>query len=266
MPPSWFNLQAYAFDKPVQYKKLIVYPVKMESYFEFSILVESLLLEKNTTLEGISKTYLDYLYMLNSKNDENNNLGNFDSLLKLCLRKPELSIFYGHDKKEKPVFVIYKNEEDSKKNKDGEIYDSSDFDELRLLICEQNDIKIPDDRISPEVRASMEEARAFRAKINGVIPPTLEDLVLCVMASTSLKPDDISNLSIRKFGQLIQRIDSKLHYQIYLTAAMSGMVEFKDKSILKHWMSGTEEDMWGDTMIDVETIRGKLAFDDKKEK
>ena len=50
--PSWLNLQAYAFDRPLQYKKLKVYPVKMENYFEFHVWVRSLLLEKNTTIEG----------------------------------------------------------------------------------------------------------------------------------------------------------------------------------------------------------------------
>ena len=219
----------------------------MENYFEFHVWVRSLLLEKNTTIEGISKTYLDYLYTLYADKDKDQNLFRFDALLKLCLRKENLEIKYNYEA-EKPIFII-----------EEEKYTSSDFDELRLLICEQNDVDIPDETIQKEIRDSMDEAKRLRAKMSGTLPPTLEDQVVCVMVSTSLRPEDIANLSIRKFGQLLQRADAKLHYQVYLTASMSGFTEFKDKKALKHWMSGTESDKWKDTMISIETLKGKLG-------
>lgn len=258
MTLSWYNLQAFAFDKPVQYKNLLVYPVTMENYFEFQILSQSLLLEKNSTVEGISKTYLEYLCMLNNQGDEEQNLMKFDALLRMCLKIKDLMIIYTPKN-----FTIYKTEEDYKQHKDGDIYIFKDFDELRTLICEQNDVEIPDELINPDVRASMEKDKIFKIKQSGTIPPSLEDLVICIMASTSLKPNDIAELSIRKFGQLVQRIDAKLHYQIYLTSAMSGMVEFKDKSVLKHWMSGENKDKWKDA-VEFETMKSKIAFDDKK--
>lgn len=258
--PSWLNLQAYAFDRPVQYKKLQVFPVTMENFYEFQGYVQCLLLEKNTNLEGISKTYLEYLYGITEQEDKDNNLLYFDALLKLCLRKKDLEIRYGRNKDtKKPVFIIYGSREKAIKNEGGEIYDSSDFDELRKLICEQNDVEIPDETISKEVRDSMDEVLRFKLKQSGAIPPTLEDQVVCVMVSTGLSLDNISKISIRKFGQLLQRVDMKLNYQIYMTAAMSGMVEFKDKSILKHWMSGVKVDKFKDTMIDIDTLKDKLG-------
>jgi hypothetical protein len=264
--PSWYNLQAYAFDKPVQYKNLLVYPATMDNYLEFHILAQCLLLEKNATIDGISKTYFDYLYGLYAKEDEDQNLLKFDALLRMCLRQKDAIIVYAPDNKGKTFFTFYKTESDSKLGVNGDKYNAKDFDELRLLICEQNDIEIPDSKISPEVRKSMEEALYYRMRQSGNIPPTLEDQVICVMISTCLSLEDICKLSIRKFGQLLRRADAKLHYQVYLTAAMSGFVEFKDKSVLKHWMSGEEIDRWKDTTISVEAMKGKLAFDDKKNK
>ena len=252
--PSWINLQAYAFDRPIGYKKLLVYPALMEKYFEFNVYVSSLLLEKNITVEGISKTYLEYLYLLNSRKDEDLNLLKFDALLKLCLRKEELTIRY-LSPDGKPIFII-----------EGEEYNSDDFDNLRLLICEQNDVELPDESIQKEVRDAMEETKRLRARMSGNVPPTLEDMIVCVIVSTNLSLEDIAKISIRKFGQILQRADSKLHYQVYLTSAVSGFVEFGDKSILKHWMSGVEKNKWGDTMISVETMKGKITFDDKKKK
>lgn len=250
--PSWVNLQAYAFDKPIQYKKLLLYPVLMENYFEFHICIESLLIEKNRTVEGISKTYLEYLYFLENKGDENVYLLKFDNLLKLCLRNKELNIVYPLEKGK----FIFKIEEEK--------YNSDDFDELRLLMCEQNLIELPDETKSAEVRDSIAEAKRFKARLNGLVPPTLEDMIACVVVSTNMKPEDIEKLSIRKFEQILQRADIKLHYQIFLTATMSGFVKFEDKSVLNHWMCGIEETKWEDTMIDIDVMRGKLAFDDKK--
>ena len=262
---SLFDIQALTFDKPIPYKNLLVYPVAMEKFFEFNFLGECLLLEKNTTLDGISKTYLEYLYSLQMNDDKDQNLLKFDALLKICLRKDNIIIRYVFENNNKnPIFIIYENEEDSKKGVNGDKYDSLDFDKLRLLICEQNMVEIPDERIQKEVRDSMEEARRLRIKMNGVTPPTVEDEVVCMMTATSMTLEEISKMSIRKFNQLFQRIDWKIHYEIFMTASMSGMVEFKDKSVLKHWMSGIEEDKWKGTMIDVDTMKGRLAFDDKK--
>lgn len=269
--PSLLTLQAYAFDRPIQYKKLLVYPVIMENYYEFQILVQSLLIEKNRTLEGISKTYLDYLYTLELQKDKNQYLLKFDALLKMCLKKDDLIILNKYEyidkegKQKNPVFILYENETDANANINGDRYDSTDFDKLRLMICGQNNVELPDEKISFEVRQSIEDAKRLRMRLNGTIPPTLEDEVACVMASTSLSVDDIAKLSIRKFEQLIERIDKKLHYQIYMTGAMSGMVEFKDKSVLKHWMSGNEDNTFKET-IDLNDLERKMSLDDLKGK
>jgi hypothetical protein len=219
----------------------------MNLYLKFNIYIRCFLLEKNATMDGISKTYLEYLYMRFSEGDDEHNFEMFDALIKMCLRREELIIKYEY-KNGKPIFII-----------DEETYNSKDFDEIRLLICEQNDIEIPDETVQKEIRDSIDESKRIRAKLSGIIPPTLEDQVVCVMASTSLRLEDIANMSIRKFGQLLQRIDTKLHYQVYLTASMSGLVQIKDKNALKHWMSGIESNKWTDNTISMETLMGKLG-------
>lgn len=264
---SWFKLQALAFDKPVPHRNLLIYPVLMEKYFEFQIAIQSLLLEKNRLVEGITKSHLEYIYHLLSKDKEDSNLMRLDMLLKLCLRKesPEIIKWFSDEETGKPYFIIENDKYDIDNASRFERYDSKDIDILRLLICEQNAIELPDEKISPEVRDSMEEARRLRMRMSGTVPPTLEDMIVCVIVSTGLTLEDIKKTSIRKFGQILQRVDSKLHYQAYLTASLSGMVEFKDKKALKHWMSGAEENKWENT-ISVEAMKGKLAFDDKKKK
>jgi hypothetical protein len=246
---SLYELQSYAFDTPVQYNKLLVYPVKMENYLEFFYYIQSLLLEKNATLEGIKKTYLEYLIWLNENGDPDKNLGSFDALLRMCLRRLDAKIFFGRNIKGKAYFTV-----------DGIIYSSEDFDKLRLLICRMNDIEVPDETIQKQIRDAMDEVKRLKMKQSGTIPPTLEDQVVCLMVATGLGIEEVSNLSIRKFGQLLKRVNAKMFYEIYLTASTSGFVEFKDKSALKHWMSGEEEDAkMKDTTMSLETISNKLG-------
>ena len=83
--------------------------------------------------------------------------------------------------------------------------------------------------------------------------------MVCVLVSTNLKLEDIYNLTIRKFSKILQRADYKLHYQIYMTASTSGLVEFKDKSMLKHWMSVLDEgDNFADVKVDQKELEQKI--------
>ena len=82
----------------------------------------------------------------------------------------------------------------------------------------------------------MREANEIRSR-EGTKMASLEDQMICVLISTNMSLQDIYSLSIRKFVKILERVDALLHYKIYLSASMSGFVEFKDKSFIKHWMS-----------------------------
>ena len=70
---------------------------------------------------------------------------------------------------------------------------------------------------------------------------------------------DIYDLTIRKFEKILQRVDAKLHYQIYLSASMSGFVSFKDENAIKHWMNDlSKNDKYEDVKVDMETMRNKI--------
>lgn len=237
------------YDLPVEYKELKIYPVKMIDYLDFHLFASCLLLDKNSVpdIEVISMTYLDYLYSLKDAPY----LFFFDRLLKLVLDIPEeeqdsyISYF---QKGKKSIFSI-----------NGVEYDSNDFEEIRNIICEQNCIEKIDETIQKELREEMRSAQEYRMKQNGNKMCSLEEQMVCVLISSSLKLHDIYELTIRKFSKILQRIDNKLHYQIYLSASMSGMVEIKDKSALKHWMSDfNKKDKFEDVKVSKEEIENKI--------
>jgi hypothetical protein len=260
---------ASTFDDPIVYEKkqmdgkissISFYPVKLRDIYKFDFLSDVLLVEKNTlskdpneAIKLITMSYLDFY--LQYSNDENLYLSKLYWLLKLCLNKSEISneefpIEFGKTKDEKSMILIG----------DG-LYDSSDFEEFRLIMAEQNLLEFEDESIQKELRDKLKEAEAYRnkAQSNGTKPGSLEDLMICAFISAPFRGmDDVYNLSIRKFRKILERIDVKLHYQIYATASMSGMVEFKDKSVLKHWMSDLKKKPYESAMMDSDKFKSGL--------
>lgn len=213
----------YIYDEPVEYRNLTLYPATVRDYLSFYFFSECFTMDKNSIndVKIISMTYIDYMYMMNT--DDKPYVAYFDAILKIVTRNPELKVSYGKNEKGKAVFVI-----------DGETFSANDFEEIKKIICEYNSIELPDETIQKEIRDSMEKARDLR---NNTKMASLEDQIVCVLISTNLRLETIYDLPIRKFIKILERADAKLHYEIYLSASMSGMVEFKDKSFIKHWMS-----------------------------
>ncbi len=56
------------------------------------------------------------------------------------------------------------------------------------------------------------------------------------------------------------RMNNLIHYKIYLAASMSGMVEFKDKSFIKHWMANLDvTDKYADVSVSLQDMQNKIS-------
>jgi hypothetical protein len=252
---AWSKYSVYiVYDKPVPYKNLLIYPATMEDYFYFHWYSNCLLVDKNSIpdVNIISMSYWDYLVYatVQGKTDEEKMyLPLFNQLMKLVLRKENLEIKLFYDSQtQKPVFKI-----------DDQVFNGDDFEEIRNIIIEQNVLELPDETIQKEIRDKMEEAQKLRQKMNNNKICSLEDQLICVMISTPMKLEDLYKLSIRKFSKVLERVDAKLHYEIYLSASMSGFVTFKDKSALKHWMTDLTKDKLGENTIEMDKLKKDLG-------
>lgn len=238
------------FDEPIQYKELLIYPVTMKDYLEFHLAVNCLLVDKNSIpdVNIISMSYLRFLYYQSLEYNEP-----YIYMIKvlLCLvlhiDKNEEIKFYVNDK-DKAFFKVHNIE-----------YNSDDFDNIVKIIFEQNCITPIDETIQKEVRDALEKAEQYKMRQNKHKICSLEEQMICVLISTSLKMEDIYNLTIRKFEKILQRVDAKMHYEIYLSASMSGFVKFKDNNAIQHWMDDlSKEDRYSDVKVDMETMRNKI--------
>ena len=184
----------------------------------------------------LSKRQDIYLYM-------------FKELLKMVLHiDNDSDLWFGTDPNGKAIFKIK-----------GVIYNSDDLDKITDIIFLQNSIEHIDDTIQKEVRDAMEKAKVYKMKQNEYKMCSLEDQMVCVLISTSLKFEDINKLTIRKFSKILERVDYKLHYEIYLSAEMSGMVKFKDENKIKHWMADlTKSDKYEDVKVDADEMHHKI--------
>jgi len=144
---------------------------------------------------------------------------------------------------------------------------SEDFDEIRKIISEQNMIDLPDERIQKNVRDSLEEARRFKQKLNKNKVASFEEQMMALATYTGWSLDEIYNMTYRKFVLAIRRANQIIMSNIYLTASMSGFVSFKDKSVLKSWISDiNEEDKYSDVKMSPEKLQSKANFEEAKKK
>lgn len=253
------------YDLPVTYKTIKIYPVCVKDYLLFNQFSQVYLLDKNSIpdVKIISMTELEYVYHATKEDMEKNPyLLWFDRLLAMCLcdegsfAELEKSFNrYRYDKEGKPFFYIGETR-----------FDSDDYVEIRNIICEQNSVELIDENISKEVRDSLEQAQAYKNKLMGVKPATLEDYIISLSIVTGWTFDFIQNMTIRKFLKAIKRFDNYVHYQIYLAASMSGMVEFKDKSFIKHWLTNLDEDdKYKDVTVSLDDMEKKINMESAKD-
>ena len=244
------HIKELYFDEPIPYKELLIYPVTMKDYLEFHWLVSCLLIDKNSIpdINVISMSYLRFLYYNAANNDEP-----YVYMVKMLL-----CMVLHIDFNEEMNFYVDENDKAFFKVR-GIAYSGSDFDEIVKIIFEQNCITPIDNTIQKEVRDALEKAEEFKMQQTKQKMCSLEEQMICVLISTPLKLEDIYKLTIRKFEKILQRVDAKLHYQIYLNASMSGMVKFKDESVIQHWMNDlTKDDRYSDVKVDMDTMRNKI--------
>jgi len=243
------------YDTPIEVDGLLLYPITLEKYMEFMLCVGCLLLDKNSipSVEIISMNYLEYLIHIHKNGNESFSTM-LDYLLRLVLHKLESRIEFGIDSNNRGFFSI-----------DGVMYNGVTFDHLRKMICIQNSIDLPDENIQKEIRDKADEARRLRSKLSNSKPAKFEDQMVCVLVATGMSMEEVHKLTIRRFTKILERVNAKQQYEIFLAASINGMTKFKDTSFIKHWMTDFDDvDKNRDVFIGMDTITNKVSLEDKK--
>lgn len=273
MELSYENKMNLAFDKPLEYKSLLLYPVTLPYYSIFASADECLdvsrLDEKNKKL--LRLPYLDYLYEKSLLDNSFKNKWNMlICILNIVFRKDQpfdiirqegrvyIKVYQRSEKYEllnKEYTIIRTNFLQQHKEKEAsevELEDvakkltelqekmynhimigAEDFDIIRDMIMQQNDIKpqhydIKTEQLLYQMKAKLSSTR----KTDGT---DLEDLITIVCYSMHIKPEEMIDMTIRRFNRYLNIITSKDDYYMYKQLELSGMI--KMKSDLPHWIS-----------------------------
>jgi hypothetical protein len=274
---SYENKMNLAFDKPLQYKDLQLYPATLLYYSIFISGEECLDISRTEEkdIRLLRLPYLDYLYEKSLLDEEFKNRWNMlICILNIVLKEEQPFDIIRQDGK---LYIkVYQRSEDyellnkeytilktnflkqlqDKKitneeikintNKLTEIQEkmykiilinSQDFEEIRQLIMLQNDIKSQHfDKKTEEflnkMRNKMREAKGSNNKTD------IEDLITVVAYSLNKTPNEIQDMTIRRFNRYLKIITSKDDYYMYKQLELGGLI--KMKSSLPYWIGHYE--------------------------
>mgnify|MGYP006918869940 FL=1 len=298
---SYENKMNLAFDKPLEYKSLLLYPATLPYYSIFASADECLdvsrLDEKNVRL--LRLPYLEYLYEKSLIDESFKNKWNmlicilnivlkedqpFDILRqegKLYIKVYQRSENYELLNKEYTIlrtnFLAQHKEQKASKQeletiakKLSDIQDkmyvnimigSEEFEEMRQLIMMQNDIKSQHYDAQTE-KFLYEMKQKLQQTRAGNDNTDLEDLITVVSYSMNINPLEMENMTIRRFNRYLHIVVSKDDYYMYKQLELSGMI--KMKSDLPHWINHYEpKGKFDDILVDSKGLMSSLQDGDK---
>ena len=246
----------FASDKPYKYKNILLYPVTMDLCMIFYILADCLILRKNTTgdIEAIKRTYLDYLiYLAQCGNYQY--LKCLEKLLLMVLHKNEFALdengnpILGENnfavrsveivgRNGKPYIYILKDKIHlpfkGVSDLDYDIIDSNDFDIIRGIICEQNNIELVDEKIHPDKLQKIEEWEELQVKKNKDRICSLEEQKAILKAIKGWDTEQIDKTTIRSFYTEIERYGMLIDYEI--ANILRPNMDKKDQQKIISWL------------------------------
>lgn len=264
---SYENIMNLAFDKPLEFKTLSLYPAKMPYYSIFSSADECLDISRlnERDLRLMRLPYLEYLYEKSLIDDDFKNRWNmlicilnivlqeqsFDIIredgrlyLKVYQRSKDYELLNKQYESLKEELKNCDNLSDFKKNKKNldiiyeKMYNiikigSEDFEEMRQLIMLQNDVTSQhfDSETEKLLYEMKDKLRQIKKSSDGT---DLEDLMTILSYCMHISMNEIEGMTIRRFNRYLEIALSKDDYYMYKQLELSGMIKLKSE--LPHWV------------------------------
>lgn len=288
---EYFKDKYFAYDLPVPFVGgLMLYPVTVRNYNEFLASSNCLTLNKNDDIKGLKMTHLKYLLSkMEDKEEGQIWCYKFTKIVELCLHIPsgfvcpkcgarmDYQEFYrkAQSGKYTPETIYqctnescdgrmietigYRVDPESKKTilmLNGVDIDNDNFQKMRRYIMYQNLPDFKDDSfVNKEIREDQAKARELRNKDSGTA--SLERQMLCVVAKSSYKVEEIYDMTMRKFIMLLGIINDAIEYQITKTGLSSGFVTLPKGETIEHWIYKKEEGLYGKA-VDADAYSSKI--------
>lgn len=219
------------FEQPIKYLGITTYPVLMKDIFKFYKCAGILLINPLDFNDPkvASMSYLELVINLSLFQEEFQK--SFIQVLCMTMHITEDDIRVESNENEDDETVNYTLL--VKQNDKWKTINGAMFTKIKNLICYQNGLEVINLRENQDVA----KARKALAQQSGDgNPPSYADQVYSVAVATNTDIREIMNWSINRFNETLKACDRLMHYKIYRSAEMSGMVTFKNGSPIKSWL------------------------------
>ena len=235
------------FDLPIEYKGLLLHPVKMIDYFDFIYACCVFQQDKNAKgFQYISKTYLEFLVDIIKQGELEGQMYGIMlyKIFSLVLDETAVEVKYGTTEDNKPYLEV----------KDTTL-DSAEFEEIRDLILLQNLPKYKHEEIlDKDLQKDIKEYQRLTSK--GTHMASLEKQILAIQLGYGLSSDYIYNMSIRKFQLAFEIMEKKTNYLILKQASMSGFVTFKNE--INHYLMENDVEEQTEGTVEAQSFINKI--------
>lgn len=258
-----------AFDEPMPYNGLLIYPIKAKDYYEFISCLDILDIQKNKIpdVKIIQMSYLEFVFGLILNDIEWRK--KFISIATLCFHvelekcdnnRIEKGAFWNElGENEELIFhlngyaidFIEKGNEFKLCLKGSEV-SAFDFEALIRYIHYQNIYDYFDEFVSDDVREVVEKFYAMKNK--GIKPPTFEEKVITIMSELGKTKQEIGNMSMISVEQLFCTILKHTDYVVEHTYRANAMTDKKLLDI-EHWAYKSNKERFADVFVNAETFK-----------
>ena len=257
-----------AFDAPVPYKELLLYPVQAQDYYKFMSSVGVLGIQKNRTpdVRIIQMSYLQFVFGLILNDVEWRK--KFIDIMQLCLRVEvaELSnsriqrgsfwnemgvngelIFHlnGYE-----VDFVDRNERIFIRLNGIEL-SGAEFDELIRYIHFQNVYDYFDDFINDDVREVIEKFYSMKNK--DIVPPTFEQKIISVMSALGVTKPQVATMTMISIEQLFHSVVRRTDYMIEHNYRAHAMTD-KPLPDIEHWAYKSNKERFSEVFVNADSF------------
>lgn len=257
-----------AFDAPVPYKELLLYPVQAQDYYKFMSNVGVLGIQKNRTpdVRIIQMSYLQFVFGLILNDVEWRK--KFIDIMQLCLRVEVAEL--GNHRIQRGSFwnemgangelifhlngyevdFIDRNERIFIRLNGIEL-NGAEFDELIRYIHFQNVYDYFDDFINDDVREVIEKFYSMKNK--DIVPPTFEQKIISVMSALGVAKPQVATMTMISVEQLFHSVVRRTDYMIEHNYRAHAMTD-KPLPDIEHWAYKSNKERFSEVFVNADSF------------
>lgn len=228
------------YEQPIKYFGLTLYPVLMKDVIQFNKTAGVLLINpldfNDPTVASMS--YLELMINLCAMQEDFRD--NFITLMKIVFKveDDDLKINVIQEDGQTMYSLLISQEVDKETNeKIWKEISPAKFSKLKNVICFQNGLEVLDLNQNQDI-IKTKKALAQQSIAGGA--PSIADQIYSVCAVAGYDVKEVMLWTVHRFNEMLKACDRIMHYKIYRSAEMSGMVTFKNGIPVKSWLKSED--------------------------